>query len=91
MGHISWRDQPVLLSVALGGWSVGVEPVQGEQANLRFGRLLLGQLDERTFGFTRAEGAGTARGGKLSAFHPGLDTARPVAVQLAAAPAVPSA
>ena len=60
MGHISWRDQPVFISTALGGWSVGVEPVHGEQANLWFGRLLLGQLDERTWGFTRADSAGRA-------------------------------
>ena len=60
MGHISWREQPVFVSSALGGWSVGVEPVPGEQVNLWFGRLLLGQLDERTFGFTRAQSAGSA-------------------------------
>lgn len=60
MGYISWRDQQVFVSAALGGWSVGVEPVQGEQANLWFGRLLLGQLDERTYGFTRVESAGKA-------------------------------
>lgn len=60
MGYISWRDQQVFVSAALGGWSVGVEPVQGEQANLWFGRLLLGQLDERTCGFTRVESAGKA-------------------------------
>jgi putative transposase len=60
MGHISWRDQQVFVSAALGGWSVGVEPVAGEQANLWFGRLLLGQLDERTCGFTRVESGSRA-------------------------------
>jgi putative transposase len=57
-GYISWQDRKVFLSAALAGWSVGVETVPGEQANVWFGRLLLGRLDERTFGFTRAESAG---------------------------------
>jgi len=60
MGHISWRDQSVFVSTALGGWSVGVQPVQEEQANLWFGRLLLGQMDERTRSFTRAESSARA-------------------------------
>jgi len=54
-GYISIQKQRVFLSSALCGWSVGVEPVQGGQINVWFGRLLLGQLDERTFGFTRAQ------------------------------------
>jgi putative transposase len=53
-GYINFQDQRVFLSAALAGWSVGVEPLAGKQFNLWFGRLLLGQLDERTFGFTRA-------------------------------------
>ena len=57
-GYISWRDQRVFISAALAGWSVGVEPIQKEEANLWFGRLLLGQLNERTWSFTRAENAG---------------------------------
>jgi putative transposase len=59
-GYISLPKQRVFVSSALTGWSVGVEPVQGEQTNLWFGRLLLGQLDERTYGFTRAESTGKA-------------------------------
>src|SRR6266853_958427 len=54
-GYISIQKQRVFLSSALCGWSVGVEPVHGGQINVWFGRLLLGQLDERTFGFTRAQ------------------------------------
>ncbi len=59
-GHIRWRQQPVFLSSALAGWSVGLEPVAGQPTNVWFGRLLLGQLDERTYGFTRAETTGRA-------------------------------
>jgi len=57
-GYISIEKQRVFLSSALSGWSVGVEPVPGGRINVWFGRLLLGQLDERTFGFTRAQSTG---------------------------------
>lgn len=59
-GYISMGEQRVFLSSALAGWSVGVEPVKGEISNVWFGRLLLGQLDQRTHDFTRTETAGTA-------------------------------
>jgi len=55
LGHISWKGQGIFLSRALAGWSVGVEAATGEQSNLWFGRLLLGQMDERSLSFTRAE------------------------------------
>jgi putative transposase len=55
LGHISWKGQGIFLSRALAGWSVGVEAATGKQSNLWFGRLLLGQLDERSLSFTRAE------------------------------------
>lgn len=56
-GWICWKRQSMFLSSALAGWSVGLEPATGDQFNVWFGRLLLGQLDERTSSFTRAEGA----------------------------------
>jgi putative transposase len=59
-GHISLPEQRVFISSALAGWSVGVEPIAGEQSNLWFGRLLLGQWNRRTFDFKRAEGTGKA-------------------------------
>jgi len=59
-GYIGFQAQRVYLSAALAGWSVGLEPVSGGQSNLWFGRLLIGQLDEQTFGFTRAQSANTA-------------------------------
>jgi putative transposase len=59
-GYIHFQDQRVYVSAALAGWSVGVEPVTGKQSNLWFGRLLLGQLDEGTYGFTRAQSASRA-------------------------------
>jgi putative transposase len=57
-GHISLAEQRVFISSALAGWSVGVESVAGAQTNLWFGRLLLGQWDERALDFTRAQSAG---------------------------------
>jgi putative transposase len=54
MGHISWEGQPVFISVALGGWSVGLEPRGADQWNVWFGRLLLGQLEGSPAIFVRA-------------------------------------
>lgn len=47
MGHISWRNQTVFLSVALRGWSVGLESGAEGVWRVWFGRLLLGELDEQ--------------------------------------------
>ncbi len=54
-GTISWRGQWIFISQALAGWSVGLEPDGPGRWNVWFGRLLLGQLEERTFSFHRAE------------------------------------
>jgi transposase InsO family protein len=58
-GSISWGSRWVFISNALAGWSVGLEPCQAGKYNVWFGRLLLGQLEERTLSFERAvPGAG---------------------------------
>lgn len=58
-GSISWGSRWVFISNALAGWSVGLEPSKGGKHNVWFGRLLLGQLEEKTLSFERAvPGAG---------------------------------
>jgi transposase InsO family protein len=54
-GNISWANQPVFISSALAGWSVGLEHCGEGKHNVWFGRLLLGQLEERTLSFERAD------------------------------------
>jgi putative transposase len=54
-GTISWGREWIFISGALAGWSVGLEPCGPGQLNVWFGRLLLGQLEERTLSFTRTE------------------------------------
>ena len=56
-GSISWGSRLIFISGALAGWSVGLEPCKEGQYNVWFGRLLLGQLEERTLSFKRAESA----------------------------------
>jgi len=69
-GSISWASRLVFISGALAGWSVGLEPCGEGKHNVWFGRLLLGQLEERTLSFERAEPGGEARGRPQSG--PGL-------------------
>jgi putative transposase len=58
-GSISWAGRWIFISGALAGWSVGVEPCGEGKYRVWFGRLLLGQLEERTLSFERAQpGAG---------------------------------
>jgi len=54
-GSISWASQWVFISGALAGWSVGLQPCQEDKHNVWFGRLLVGQLEEKTLSFERAE------------------------------------
>jgi putative transposase len=56
-GSISWGSRLIFISGALAGWSVGLEPLGEGKHNVWFGRLLLGQLEERTLSFERAESA----------------------------------
>lgn len=53
-GTICWGGQWVFISGALTGWSVGLEPASADQWHVWFGRLLLGQLNEKTLRFERA-------------------------------------
>jgi putative transposase len=56
-GSISWGHRNVFISGALAGGSVGLEPGPEGKHNVWFGRLLLGQLEERTLSVERAEPA----------------------------------
>ena len=53
-GSISWGSRLVFISGALAGWSVGLESRGEGKHNVWFGRLLLGQLEERTLSFERS-------------------------------------
>ena len=52
-GSISLGDRRIFISGALAGWSVGLEPSGPGQYQVWFGRLRLGQIDERTLSFER--------------------------------------
>jgi putative transposase len=57
-GGIGWQRQSVFISRALQGWSVGLEPIGGEEKyNVWFGRLLLGQVEPSTGSFEPISGA----------------------------------
>jgi putative transposase len=54
-GLIKLDGQPLFLSTALAGWSVGLKPVASDLMEVWFGRLLLGQVDLATSSFIRAD------------------------------------
>lgn len=56
-GSISWGSRLIFISGALAGWSVGLERRKEGKYNVWFGRLLVGQLEEQTLSFERAEPA----------------------------------
>jgi len=57
MGHITVGCEPVFISTALAGWSVGLEASDNGKFNVHFARLLLGQYDRSTASFQRTENA----------------------------------
>lgn len=50
-GMIRFGAHEYFISTALGGWSLGLEPKGAGIWNVWFGRLLLGQIEERTVSF----------------------------------------
>src|ERR1041385_2391026 len=54
LGRIWWKKQPVFLSSALQGWSIGLQPDEEDHWNVWFGRLLLGRLESSTASFEPA-------------------------------------
>ena len=55
VGLISWKKEGIAISSSLCGWSVGIQATQEELYEVRFSRLLLGWIDERTASFLRAD------------------------------------
>jgi hypothetical protein len=54
-GQIHWEDECYFLSTSLSGWNVGLQSSRGEEVNVWFGRLLLGQIDPSSASFFRAD------------------------------------
>jgi putative transposase len=71
-GSISLGHRGVFISGALAGWSVGLERCGQGRYHVWFGRLLLGQLEERTLSFERTAPAEGAESGAA-----GFGTGRP--------------
>jgi hypothetical protein len=54
-GKINWANHQLFVSSSLAGWSVGLKPVEQEQLEVWFARLLLGWVDPKTASFRRAD------------------------------------
>jgi len=54
-GSISWGSRLIFISGALAGWSVGLEQCSEGKHHVWFGRLLVGQLEEKNLSFQRTE------------------------------------
>jgi transposase InsO family protein len=63
-GSISWGSRLVFISGALAGWSVGLDRCAEGKQNVWFGRLLLGQLEEKTLSFQRVYAAAEKNDGE---------------------------
>ncbi len=53
-GSISYQDQDIMLTTALGGWSVGLAHLSSGLVEVWFASLLLGHIDPKTSGFRGA-------------------------------------
>jgi hypothetical protein len=54
-GTINWASEQLFVSSSLAGWSVGLKPVEHQQLEVWFARLLLGWIDPKTASFQRAD------------------------------------
>jgi hypothetical protein len=54
-GTINWASEQLFVSSSLAGWSVGLKPVEHQQLEVWFARLLLGWIDPKTASFRRAD------------------------------------
>jgi transposase InsO family protein len=50
-GFICYQREPIYLSESIGGWDVGLAPVEDSQIEVHFARLLMGHLDPKTSSF----------------------------------------
>jgi transposase InsO family protein len=53
-GAISYRQERIMITTALGGWSVGLSPRADGLVEVRFSKLLLGHIDPETASFKAA-------------------------------------
>jgi transposase InsO family protein len=75
-GLIKLDGEPLFLSTALAGWSVGLKPIAAELMEVWFGRLLLGQVDLSASSFIRADTA-WIKEKKVAAIHPNKTAVEP--------------
>ena len=68
-GLIKLDGEPLFLSTALAGWSVGLKPINTQLMEVWFGRLLLGQVDLSASSFIRAD-TRLSKGNKVAVIHP---------------------
>jgi len=61
-GIICYRQEEILISMALGGWSVGLSPREDDLVEVWFSKLLLGHLDPSTASFQAARSGGLEAG-----------------------------
>jgi hypothetical protein len=54
-GKINWANYQLFVSSSLARWSVGLKPVEQDQLEVWFARLLLGWIDPKTASFRRAD------------------------------------
>jgi transposase InsO family protein len=78
-GLIKLDGQPLFLSTALAGWSVGLNPIAEELMEVWFGRLLLGQVDLSASSFIRAD-TRLNKEKKVAAIHPNKTAEEPKTV-----------
>jgi putative transposase len=78
-GMIKLDGQPLFLSTALAGWSVGLKPIGAELMETWFGQLLLGQVDLATSSFIRAD-TRSDKLRKVAAIHPNKTADAPQSV-----------
>ena len=61
-GEICYRNEKILISAALGGWSVGLSAREDSLVEVWFSKLLLGHLDPTTASFQAARSGGLEAG-----------------------------
>ena len=61
-GIICYRQEEIRISMAVGGWSVGLSPREDGLIEVWFSKLLLGHLDPTTVSFHAARSGGVEAG-----------------------------
>jgi len=70
-GTIQYQDEAIMITTALGGWTVGLSPQANGLVEVWFSKLLLGHIDPETAGFQAAQlGRLKAGQSELEKCHP---------------------